>query len=75
MEAPSLGTPARLRLCSLAEAVRHLLRSGCQMTFDHKIPRSTGGLDEFDHFQIVHYACSQRKANTAFIERVRCHAP
>lgn len=32
-------------------------------TFDHKVPRCMGGLDELDNLQIVHSACNQRKAN------------
>lgn len=33
------------------------------ITFDHIIPMSKGGLDEIDNFQLAHFECNQTKAD------------
>lgn len=34
-----------------------------EITFDHKVPISKGGLDELSNFGLAHYECNQSKGN------------
>lgn len=33
------------------------------ITFDHYIPLSRGGLDELENYRLAHFSCNQMKGN------------
>lgn len=63
---------------TLKELKRRHGKSGCfrcgsrkDLTIDHVVPRSRGGPDDMDNYQILCWGCNQRKATSSTDYRPR----
>jgi 5-methylcytosine-specific restriction endonuclease McrA len=50
-------------ICGDALNRKHGDGDPAQITFDHVVPRSKGGRDEFENIKLAHALCNQRKGD------------